>query len=466
MATLEMSTIHRRHHVPSAAELNRELAAVEAEELADNGPISNLADLDVDLKEAKELEGPEEAAVTGARTILIPQPPLAVHLVLVPASIVGYLLRTGFSAYPPFSTSSFPPTFFPDFIGCLIMGFFQAGRDRFWCLGRENAGHGWLWWFAICTGLCGSLTTFSSFTLAVFNLFAGSGGNVGTSVVPGSGGQRFLDGLSALVFGSTLFVAGIVLGGHLWSAFERLEEWWLGRAVRGTESQLGNGHVQNEQVDSAPTITNYEFQPLSWAKLGYPRSFSDWLLLLLILASVGAIVGILVSDSGGNVASGRAYGFAMLFAPCGTLIRYKLSKFNVPVPEGAQRSGIRKLFPRTFPVGTFVANISGTAILASLFVIARTASINVDGSVADSYPCSLISAAENGFCGCLTTISTLCWELVGMSSTVSGGRGLGRAYRYGCVSAVAGLMVCVLIVGSVFWSKGSHWIGGSGVYCS
>ncbi|KAI9015977.1 CrcB-like protein-domain-containing protein [Hyaloraphidium curvatum] len=436
-----------------------EFAAFEpAEPLQGLSPVSidERAPASVELGgEEKEPEPPEPAPLV----VDIPQPPLAIHAVLIPASIIGYLLRAALSLSPPFTAAATTATFYPNFVGCIIMGFFQAGREYFWRLGPPVSGHGWLWWFAICTGLCGSLTTWSSWQVATFNAFAGSDGS-GLPVQ-----ERLVKGIGDLAFGAATFVAGIVVGSHLWQGAEAGFVHFrrsrapivVGDADKEPEKPDAGGVIAS--VDVIEPAVEFRFVPLGWTGLDYSTwAPSDYLLLLTVVSSIAAIVAVLAVDSSGSLEHGRTYGFGMLFAPIGTTVRYKLSRYNIPVA----RKGPLALFPATFPVGTFTANVVGTSILAAMYTVARTVPLGpFTGQKSDTYQCALIGAAADGFCGCLTTISTFCFEVVTLMRL--GGRGVGTAYTYGAISAAASLAVCTCVIGAVYWSRG--W-GGSGVYCS
>lgn len=434
----------------------------EAEELEDLAPISSLETFPAHLETSERPKSPEkdhlgDGVERTLRKIVvdIPQPAPAVHLVLVPASILGYLLRDALTLQEPFSTAPFPSTFYPNFIGCLIMGFFQAGRETFWRLGRPASGEGWLWWFAVATGLCGSLTTFSSFMVVTFNSFSGSNGLQNLS-----GGQRFLNGLSVIGYGLCIFLAGILFGGQLWSAAEYL----VGKFRRRKPAKLvakvdENGDIDRE-TEAGAKLFSFELRPLGWSAFKMPSSLSDFLLVFLLLASIAAIIGPLAADSSGTLSKARSYGFGMLFAPFGTLVRYKFSRWNVPTTP--RFFPISKL-PVYFPAGTLLANWLGTALMCTLFVLARTIPVHSEKGafgISDTYQCAIISAAMDGFCGCLTTISTLCFELVAMSR-VEGGSA--RAWKYGLTSAIGGQLICVIIIGSAFWARG--W-GGDDLYCA
>lgn len=76
---------------------------------------------------------------------------------------------------------------------------------------------------------------------------------------------------------------------------------------------------------------------------------------------------------------------SLLFAPFGTLLRFFLDRaFNRNIPF----------------LGTFLANSLGTLFLACLYI-----------SPLSSSDCRYASAFSDGFCGCLTTVSTLVAEL-------------------------------------------------------
>ena len=85
---------------------------------------------------------------------------------------------------------------------------------------------------------------------------------------------------------------------------------------------------------------------------------------------------------------------ALLFSFPGTLSRYVLSIF---------------LNPRLhlFPLGTFIANMFGTAFLA-MFQVLR--SIQHPGPLSMN-ACDVLQGLADGYCGCLTTVSTFAAEV-------------------------------------------------------
>jgi len=116
---------------------------------------------------------------------------------------------------------------------------------------------------------------------------------------------------------------------------------------------------------------------------------------------------------------------ALLFSYPGTLTRYLLSI---------------SLNPRmkTLPLGTFMANSIGTALLG-LFHVLQGLSSPVSPNT-----CSVLQGLGDGYCGCLTTISTFVAEIV----TLEGW----KASLYTTVSWVTGQLLLLVIMGSSFWA--------------
>ena len=125
--------------------------------------------------------------------------------------------------------------------------------------------------------------------------------------------------------------------------------------------------------------------------------------------------------------------YSLAFAPVGCLIRFVISvNLNRRIPS--------------FPLGTFIANISGTMILGMAFSL-QHASLNSSsfggGSIAG---CQVLQGIIDGFCGSLTTVSTWVLELSDSKRR--------HAYVYGIVSVATALALFVIEVGSLRWTKG------------
>ena len=118
--------------------------------------------------------------------------------------------------------------------------------------------------------------------------------------------------------------------------------------------------------------------------------------------------------------------FALVFAPLGCLLRFYVSlRLNGKI--------------KAFPLGTFAVNIVGSALQAMFIDLQRAP---VGGLVG----CQVLQGLEDGFCGCLTTVSTWVGELKGLR--------IRHAYFYGGMSIAVGLSCMIVIMGSLLWTKG------------
>lgn len=124
--------------------------------------------------------------------------------------------------------------------------------------------------------------------------------------------------------------------------------------------------------------------------------------------------------------------FPLVFSPPGCLLRYYLSQYlNGRVPA--------------FPLGTFVANIFGTIVLGMAWDLQHATGIGA-GPGAGAAGCSVLEGVMEGFCGCLTTVSTWVLELDGLRRR--------HAWVYGLASVAVGLGFMVVIMGSMGWTIG------------
>lgn len=110
---------------------------------------------------------------------------------------------------------------------------------------------------------------------------------------------------------------------------------------------------------------------------------------------------------------------ALLFSYPGTLTRYILS-----INLNSRFTG--------FPLGTFIANVFGTAVLGALHVVQ-----NNQHTISPT-ACDLIQGLADGYCGCLTTISTFAGEVLAFKD--------GRAWRYVLASWTVSQIVLVIIL--------------------
>jgi fluoride exporter len=119
---------------------------------------------------------------------------------------------------------------------------------------------------------------------------------------------------------------------------------------------------------------------------------------------------------------------ALLFSFPGTLTRYLLSIRLNPISKA-------------IPIGTFTANMLGTGLLAAFHMLQNTSSPPVTENA-----CALLQGLLDGFCGCLTTVSTFAAELASLT-----GR---KAWRYAALSWILAQLLILVIQGPSFWSAG------------
>ncbi|SMQ47854.1 unnamed protein product [Zymoseptoria tritici ST99CH_1A5] len=259
-------------------------------------------------------------------------------------------------------------------------------------------------YIGLATGFCGSYTSFSSFARDIFLALSNdlpspiSHPYTGATPSPSSTNSRHpgysVESLLAVILSTlALSIAGFLVGTHLASA------------------------VHPYTPSLAPRILKKILNPT--------------ILLLGFGCWIGAVLLSIFPPH--NKWRGEVL-FALVFAPLGCLLRHYTSLLMNP------------LVP-TFPLGTFTVNIFGTAVEAmcySLQHVGLAGSGLVGGGVIG---CQVLQGVQDGFCGCLTTVSTWVGELVGMKRRRSG-------YVYGTVSVGVALGLVVVIMGSVRWSVG------------
>jgi len=115
---------------------------------------------------------------------------------------------------------------------------------------------------------------------------------------------------------------------------------------------------------------------------------------------------------------------ALLFSYPGTLTRYLLSIYLNPRSE-------------VFPLGTFTANAIGTALLGLFHVLQGLP------SPVSPNACSLLQGLGDGYCGCLTTVSTFAAEVITLRGWLS--------WLYVLASWVVGQLLLLVIMGPSYW---------------
>lgn len=315
---------------------------------------------------------------------------------LVFFSLLGTLARLGLTALTHYLDS---PVIFDslwvNFGGSLVMGFLAEDRHLFRHEGANDvAGAKALkktvpLYIGLTTGFCGGFTSFSSFVRDAFLALSNDLVPAGRAPRAGGrgGGESFMALLAVVITTVSLSLSALVLGAHLAAAAEGLTP-SPSRAVRC------------RILDP----------------LGLLLGWGCWL---------GAVLLSIFPPH--DFWRDRAV-FALVLAPLGCLLRFFLA-----VHLNGRVSA--------FPLGTFAANVAGTVVLAVAWDLAHSPAA-ADVLVG----CQVLQGVEDGFCGCLTTVSTWVSEL----------SGLGRrdAYLYGAVSFVVSFALLVAIMGGLRWTEG------------
>jgi fluoride ion exporter CrcB/FEX len=219
---------------------------------------------------------------------------------------------------------------------------------------------------------------------------------------------QFLDGLTQTVMTLAASMGAFVFGVHLAPLLlpERMLVYLQKRSKAGESPTPPpeKGHPQSSPAPDRPP----------------PHALVDGLsvLVFILLWLAACLISYYVERWRGIVM------FSLVLAPLGTWARFYLSQLNPRIAR--------------FPLGTFLANLLGTALLALCVALQTTGNRT-------RLQCQVLQGFDDGLCGCLTTVSTLVAEI----------RKLNRrdAYVYAVASWAAGQAVMLLILGSTSFAR-------------
>ncbi|CAG8605094.1 5594_t:CDS:10 [Ambispora leptoticha] len=245
--------------------------------------------------------------------LAIPERKVPVIGLLIITSILGVLVRITFTDLITYPGAPVFPLIGPQFLGCVIMGFCLAKKatmlERYLPL-----------YTGLTTGLCGSITTFSSWNIAITQSLLNYNGPQRSAI------DNPISALSYIIITIGMSVSGLKFGEHLAGFFVP------------TKNKTNNIKVVHTII---PTKANL-----------YQLSLLDWICTILGFGSLIAVITISIFWH-----SQRRVLLSTIFGPLGTLIRWQLARLNA--------------FNLSFPFGTFAANISGTFIFALLFMLSN-----------------------------------------------------------------------------------------------
>ena len=255
----------------------------------------------------------------------------------------------------------------------------------------------------LASGFCGSFTSFSSFMLDAFLAMTNAlpapayhTGEEDPSLISRGVGWDFLALLATTLLTVCMCLSGLKLGGHA--------------AIVLSGVRIGSGRLA--------LVRSLLDKTIAFVAVGF------WVVAVLLCAYPPGDSG---TPSGGR----SPLVFALVLAPLGCLLRFYVSlKLNGVFPS--------------FPLGTFTVNMLGTAVLGMSWDLQHLPQSN--GAVPALIGCQALQGIMDGFCGCLTTVSTLGAELSGLRRQ--------HAYIYGLVSFGTALALLVTIMGTAKWAAG------------
>ncbi|KAK9464729.1 CrcB-like protein-domain-containing protein [Lipomyces arxii] len=237
-------------------------------------------------------------------------------------------------------------------------------------------------YIGMTTGFCGSMTTFSSWMQSTFLAMANAGHEFDRPR-----GFSVLALFNGIIVTLCMSLAGLKFGGH------------VGVFVRYLWPKVSNGRV---------------CRPSGKWTVPVLQSFA-------VVFGLGCWVGAILMSIFVKKWRGKVL-FGLVFGPVGTISRWLLSRYlNTRVPG--------------FLMGTFAANILGT-MLIGVFSIAQQRTNGVTG-------CNVLQGLMDGYCGCLTTVSTFALELQSLKRH--------HAWRYGGTSISVGVIMMCLTMGVNNW---------------
>lgn len=300
------------------------------------------------------------------------------------------------------------------------------------------------------TGLCGSITTFSSWMLEAMTTCL-----TGNQWLTGIGQMivGFACAVVSFVFGMQVALvihhsisrtplenemlryskkeADFVFGGgedpeRISGELEELEpDLPMQRPLSKVETSKSQDYVAEDSIQIERSIVKESREMSGFHAQGIDHVAA----LLLVLLTVGSCFGVAYETKHYWI---RNIWLSVLFAPFGCISRWLLSKANYSLKHGWD----------WLPVGTLAANWTGVVLDYVLQSIQIRVAPGYWGSL-------VIDAVETGFCGCLTTVSTLMAEIVKLSELLPFSL---RAYVYTAMTFVGAFILGLCFFGWVFWT--------------
>lgn len=324
----------------------------------------NIAPQQVDDQAIKTIDEANDIS-RNPPTVAVSEKKLVLAFSIIPFAIAGALIRIGLQRLETYDGSPVFGLAYAQWLGCLIMGVVTFHKNNLFLFYHPlHVG--------LSTGLCGSITTFSSWQYGIFSGFANIDGALHTR------GKNVLAGLSECLVTLAMAFSGYHCGHHIARLLEHIGLFSpmlqrLADQQNVTVSPRNNSAVDR---DSNKALSNCPVPKV--VPCGFALSDLNRIDCLVVgfgtLSWVGVVLAAVFSPD-----DHRELALTCAFAPVGALLRWYLSFFN---------GTIRK---DTF-VGTLAANIFGTLVLAVIYSVRF-------GAYLSPVSCSVLAALADGFCG-------------------------------------------------------------------
>ena len=270
---------------------------------------------------------------------------------LAVASYIGVVIRIYLSRLSKWNGVPLFPSFSAELVGTAIMGFIAAHKKL---LANTHKAV----YQAIATGLCGSITTFSSWNAEAAKTLLQIGRESPDNAT------RIIGWVTTLILGVGMPAAALHLGRHL-AHLSPLSD--LKLQAKNVQENGSSAQKFCIKLESITFIVCWIL--LTCLGIAIPFHFSRLKLM-----------------------------FSIIFAPFGTYLRWHLAPLNSTFTH--------------FKLGTIIVNVGGSWILAGTLV----AKAHLLGRFGPQHLGVLaLSGLGTGFCGCLTTVSTFAGELSSLS---------------------------------------------------
>ncbi len=296
--------------------------------------------------------------------------------------VLSNLSQTHSTQLLPEFVSSF---FLANIVGSLVMGVFVP-LEKLFSPGYVS------WYIGVTTGFCGSCTTFSTWQRVTAAELANG---------------HIVIGLLTLLLTFCTSYTAFTFGKHIGEAiFHRPVRCWRGQRFDEVSVTITNTNMSTTQLEQGRSVKRYVFLFIATVFV----SAAVWILLFMDTES----------------AVRQRYWVATALGPLGSFARYFLLLNNRKRP--------------TFPLFTFMVNVSASIISTIILVVYIRLSENVCEKLSP-YDLWLNNGVGAGILGCFSTVSTFVNELSKLADT-----NMTHAYRYGLLSIFVSQILCISIV--------------------